>query len=544
MSAFRRLCPFLLVFGWLYGSTLAQDAGTSAQTFGDDSNSNSAQGQSLGELARKVRKDQTTEVNMSDEDAKKLFRSVDKILAFAAEDSGFPQRASVKRRLVGHAEVEQYTRDQVAKDENAQRLARSEMTMKKFGLLPRDFNLKEFLVKANGQQIAGYYDSDTKTISLLNWVPMERQEPILAHELTHALQDQNYGLKNWLKAEPGPAQSAAKKDGSPDMQDDAGTARRAVVEGQAMLVYVDYLLAPLGRSLQNTPGLIYQMEEPAVKAAADSQLLHDAPMILREAGTFPYREGFIFEGELLEKGGKKMAFSGAFSRPPSNTHEVLQPQAYIDGEKLSSTIRIPDMDPLLDGKYGVYDSGGIGELDVRALLKTYGDRKDADNLSAAWQGGAYVTFRRTRKATTDARTTSDLALLYVSQWKSSPMAQRFARLYAGAVAQRYQNATTQPAQSCAGANCPVSAVQISTEEGPVIIEQWADNTVLVSESFDQTTATKLRDAVRGGSGEVRAENLPQDELSLRLYELPAFSAFQARIGERIQHNIENTMASH
>jgi hypothetical protein len=41
------------------------------------------------------------------------------------------------------------------------------MTMKKFGLLPREFNLREFVVKANGKQIAAYYDDETKTISIL-----------------------------------------------------------------------------------------------------------------------------------------------------------------------------------------------------------------------------------------------------------------------------------------------------------------------------------------------------------------------------------------
>jgi hypothetical protein len=45
----------------------------------------------------------------------------------------------------------------------------------------------------------------------------------------------------------------------------------------------------------------------------------------------------------------------------------------------------------------VYDSGGIGEVDVRALLKQYGERKIADEVSTAWQGGAYVTFRRKDK---------------------------------------------------------------------------------------------------------------------------------------------------
>jgi phosphopantetheinyl transferase (holo-ACP synthase) len=531
------LFRFLVVCSLLCSATVAQQADP-APTAGDSSNPAADQGQSLGEMARKVRKDHTAEVQMSDADAKELFKSVDKIVAFASEDSGFAKRSAVKRRLVSSAEVEQYTRDQQAKEGYAQRFARSEMTMKKFGLLPREFNLREFVVKANGKQIAAYYDDETKTISMLNWIPLERQAPILAHELTHALQDQNYDLKSWLNAGQVASQPGEKKDSEPEIDDDSAGARRAVVEGQAQIVFVDYILAPLGRSLQNTPGLIYQMEEPAVKASADSQLLHDAPMILREVGTFPYREGLIFEGELLAKGGKAMAFSGVFARPPRNTHEVLQPIAYINREKLSP-IRIPDVQQILSDKYAVYDSGGIGELDVRALLKTYGNRKEAETLAGSWQGGAYVAFRRTAKTTAETLTTADLSLLYVSRWKSPASAERFARVYATAIVQRYQSATPQAVASCAGAKCPAFAVQVLTEEGPVIVQQWADNTVLISESFDQVTAGKLVDAVRERNPEVQADNVQLDELSLRLYDLPEFSAFQAQIGDIILRELEN-----
>jgi phosphopantetheinyl transferase (holo-ACP synthase) len=531
------LFRFLVVCSLLCSATVAQQADP-APTAGDSSNPAADQGQSLGEMARKVRKDHTAEVQMSDADAKELFKSVDKIVAFASEDSGFAKRSAVKRRLVSSAEVEQYTRDQQAKEGYAQRFARSEMTMKKFGLLPREFNLREFVVKANGKQIAAYYDDETKTISMLNWIPLERQAPILAHELTHALQDQNYDLKSWLNAGQVASQPGEKKNSEPEIDDDSAGARRAVVEGQAQIVFVDYILAPLGRSLQNTPGLIYQMEEPAVKASADSQLLHDAPMILREVGTFPYREGLIFEGELLAKGGKAMAFSGVFARPPRNTHEVLQPIAYINREKLSP-IRIPDVQQILSDKYAVYDSGGIGELDVRALLKTYGNRKEAETLAGSWQGGAYVAFRRTAKTTAETLTTADLSLLYVSRWKSPASAERFARVYATAIVQRYQSATPQAVASCAGAKCPAFAVQVLTEEGPVIVQQWADNTVLISESFDQVTAGKLVDAVRERNPEVQADNVQLDELSLRLYDLPEFSAFQAQIGDIILRELEN-----
>src|SRR5271167_5046196 len=167
MAAFLRPTRFLLVCGLLCGSVVGQ-AGSSAPDGSGDSSSAADQGQSLGELARKVRKDHTAEVQMSDEDAKELFKSVDKIVAFASEDSGFPKRSAVKRRLVSSAEVEKFTRDQQGKEEYAQRLTRSEMTMKKFGLLSRDFNLREFVVRANGTEIAAYYDDETKTISMVN----------------------------------------------------------------------------------------------------------------------------------------------------------------------------------------------------------------------------------------------------------------------------------------------------------------------------------------------------------------------------------------
>src|ERR1700684_4342481 len=191
-------------------------------------------GQSLGDVARKLRKDTTNEVKMTDVDTKKLFESVDRIFAFAADDTGMPKHAPVKRRLVSKADVEKYAAAQMAKEDFKKNFAQEELSLKKFGFLPRDFNLQDFLVKSTGQQIAAYYDDQTKTISMLNWVPPDRQEPILAHELTHALQDQNYDLKKWMKAAPKPTENSFKmREGD---NDDGATARKAVVEGQAMVV--------------------------------------------------------------------------------------------------------------------------------------------------------------------------------------------------------------------------------------------------------------------------------------------------------------------
>jgi hypothetical protein len=490
------------------------------------------QPQSLADVARKLRKDKPAEVRMTDVDTKELFRSVDKVFEFASEDTGFPKRTSVKKKLVGQADIEKFTKERLAQEDFSRRFARSELTMKKFGLLPRDFNLSEFLVKANGQSIAGLYDEESKTISLLNTVSIEKQGPILAHELTHALQDQNYDLHHWAKA--GSTSTRSGDDG--DIIDESTTARHAIVEGQAMVVYIDYMLAPFGRSLKDTPGVVASMEDTAVSATIDTELMHKAPMVLREAGSFPYRDGLFFEADILAQRGKQAAFQGVFAQPPRNTHEVFDSKAYLEHAKLTP-VQIPDFQSLLGKDYEVFDSGSFGELDVRALLKQFGDKHGATDFAPAWAGGTYVAFKRRQVAAGADPTPADVALLYLSHWKTSQAAEHFARFYATTVARRYQNAVVQAVPTCAVAPCPIGAALVTTEEGPVIVEQWPDNTVIVSESFNSGIAAHLSAAIRNALVERHAEATSLPELTPRLYSMPAFLAFQAQIGEQVRRDI-------
>jgi hypothetical protein len=493
-------------------------------------------------MARKLRKDKPAEIKMTDVDAKELFKSVDKVFEFASQDTGFAKRGAIKKNIVGQADIEKFTKDRLARADFSQRFARAELTMKKFGLLPRDFNLREFLVKANGQSIAGLYDDETKMIWLLNTVSMEKQGPILAHELTHALQDQNFDLQHWAKAGSKPVATAKAQSGEGDMNDESTTARHAIVEGQAMVVYIDYLLAPYGRNLKDTPGVVASMEDSAVSATIDTELMHKAPMVLREAGSFPYRDGLFFEADVLAQRGKQAAFQGVFAQPPRNTHEVFDSKAYLEHAKLVP-MQIPDLSPVLSKDYEVFDSGSFGELDVRALLKQFGDKHGAADFAPAWQGGTYIAFKRTPLPAGTEPTTKDVALLYVSHWKTTQAAEHFARFYATTVAWRYQKAMVQDVPACAAAPCPTGAALVSTEEGPVIVEQWPDNTVIVSESFDSAMASKLIAAVRSGSGVQHAGATPLPELAPRLYSLPAFRTYQANIREGILRSIERELVT-
>ena len=112
-------------------------------------------------------------------------------------------------------------------DKDAKRLERSSVVLKKFGLLPRDFELGPFLVAMLKEQVAGYYDPKKKTVNILNWVDAEQQKPVLAHELTHALQDQSFGMEKWMKA----AETEGEKKNDPTPAD-IDTATRSRKRGR------------------------------------------------------------------------------------------------------------------------------------------------------------------------------------------------------------------------------------------------------------------------------------------------------------------------
>src|SRR6202171_5053627 len=231
------------------------------------------------------------EVKITPRQAEELFHTVDEILAFDSKRTGLPIKKQVKRRLTSRDEVVGYLTKHM-KEEDVKRLQRSELVLKKFGLLPRDFDLEKLLVALLREQVAGYYDPKTKTVNLLDWVPIEEQEPVMAHELTHALQDQSFGLEKWMK-KGAKDLAESKKDPTPaDIEnDEMDNARQAVVEGQAEAVMVQYALAPVGRSIIDSPELVDAMESTMINGTPDSTVFKDAPIFLKESLTFPYSYG-------------------------------------------------------------------------------------------------------------------------------------------------------------------------------------------------------------------------------------------------------------
>src|SRR5947207_1615044 len=368
------------------------------------------------------------ETKITPAQAEQLFRDVDTILDFASKDTSLPKKHDVKRRLASREEVVSYLKKNMAEEKDVQRLRRTELVLKKFGLLPKDFDLQTFLVNLLEEQVAGYYDAKTKTVNLLDWVVPDLQRPVLAHELTHALQDQSFGLDKWLKR--GSEDLDTKRNLKPEdlVKDEDSEARQAVVEGQAMVVLLDYMLAPMHRTVADSPEVVETLNADMAAGTPDSVQFKKAPISLKESLTFPYRYGMEFEAEVLRAQGKEKAFAAPFANPPHTSREIMEPKTYLSGEHLAP-LPLPDFKKIFKN-YNRFDIGAIGEFDVDVLTEQYAGEQAARRIYPNWRGGYYYSVH-TKKDSAGA-----LGLLFVSKWASARWAEEFAAIYAQGIQQR------------------------------------------------------------------------------------------------------------
>lgn len=434
------------------------------------------------------------DIKITPRQAEELFHSVDEILQFDSKQTGLRVKRDVKRKLTGRDEVVAYLTKHM-KDEDTQRLRRSELVLKKFGLLPRDFNLETFLVSLLREEVAGYYDPKTRTVNLLDWVPIEEQEPVMAHELTHALQDQDIGLQKWMKKGDKDL-GESKKDPTPAEieNDEIGSAREAVIEGQAQAMMFQYALAPTGHSIITSPALVGAMQEESLTGTPSTRVFNEAPIFMKESLTFPYSYGMDFVIKLMQNGGKEKGFAALLRNPPHTTRQIMQPETYLSGERIEP-MRLPEFKRHFKD-YQKFDIGAMGEFDVAVLIEQYAGRPLSKYMFPEWRGGFYYA------AKLKENPAAPLGLLYISRWSSAEAASQFAEIYAHSLKQRYKRvASNEDAKNESGDPRQESAPKSlsgrhiwETDEGAVVISQRGD-TVLVSESLDAKTTSAIEGEV-------------------------------------------------
>ena len=301
----------------------------------------------------------------------------------------------------------------------------SELGMKVLGFIPHDINWKEVMVKVYSEEIAAFYDPKTKTMHLIKEPPVaEAKKPgflesllggkkkgfdkdesktVIAHELTHALADQNYNLDKMQKLV--------------EADDDQSMALSSLIEGEATLAMIgaqmdDWDGTKVGAipaaDLARTFGLMMPFMSMAGGAS-----LREAPVILSESLIFPYLRGMVFCASLTNEGGWK-ALNDAYEHPPQSTEQILHPEKY---RKLPDPPTVIDLGRLEPG-HGWEEVGRnvIGEMQLGVLLRRHGGKR----IAAGWDGDRFAVF--------DGKD-GKLAVVWLTTWDTEDDARDFARQY-------------------------------------------------------------------------------------------------------------------
>ena len=303
-------------------------------------------------------------------DTAALYRQIeDQVVA----ERGLEAKQRLEPTILSEAEAKVRLKDQFDKDNPADEIAVAEETLQALGLLAADASLGDLYVDMLGSQVAGFYDPEAKQLFVVSrsGTVGATEKATFAHEFTHALQDQQFGLEGIDVDAVG--------------QGDRSLGRLALVEGDATLLMTRWLSEHLTGD---------EIRELLVVDPEAQEQLAKMPAILRETLLFPYQQGLVFVNPIWARGGWQ-AVDQAYRRLPDSTEQVLHPAKYEAGEK--------PVDVPLDGAALAAAMGAgwketptdtLGEFQLSVWLRENGVQAlAAGDAAEGWGGDRYVYLR-------------------------------------------------------------------------------------------------------------------------------------------------------
>jgi hypothetical protein len=336
--------------------------------------------------------------------------AAEEVLGQMSQITGLKLMNPLKKSLRSREEIRAYVIKQMNEEKNPAERYADQRSAEAFGLLPKGFDLDAFMVNVLTEQVEGLYDPKTREFYIADWSPLEDQRMVMAHELTHALEDQHFQIEAW--------QRAARPN------EDAELARDAVLEGSAMAAMVDYLMLSTGRSLKDLPDFDPGM---LIGDLGSTPTLQKAPPFLKDSLIFPYIGGLSFSAAILKNAGWAV-LPGVFERPPVSTQQILHPALYRSG-RIPATVALPRLEKLLGSNWTKLDENIMGEFGWKEVLRQFLDEDRAKKLAAAWDGDRYALFEQ--------KQTKKLVLVTRLHLDSEEHAVRFFGQYSEALEKKY-----------------------------------------------------------------------------------------------------------
>jgi hypothetical protein len=323
----------------------------------------------------------------------------------------------------------------------------TELALKKLGLASPDFQYRSFVVKLLTEQVAGYYDPKAQQFYLADWIELEGQKPVMAHELTHALQDQHFNLRRF--------------ESWPKGDSDAELAAHALIEGDATLAMTLYMA--------KNPLVALAFIRSLGGSNMASEQFKQAPRAIRESLVFPYEQGSEWATRLYKRGGWA-SVSQAYSKLPLSSEQILHPEKYFDYE-VPVKVSLPDLRSALGSGWKRIDYDVNGEWSFYLILDQFlNNPGESRRAAAGWAGDRYALYEGSKPG--------EVFIAQLTEWDTQADAREFFDAYAKRTWRRYPNAKateiTADGDTKAvngAAQGPVSERQEwQTDEGRVVVE--------------------------------------------------------------------------
>ncbi len=303
-----------------------------------------------------------------------------------------------RAEVVSSARLRRLTRRELRESGRPKGQAADEAVVRMVGLLAPDERLAPAATAGSDLAAAAYDPKADRLYVVRDAVSANRAlvEFVLAHELTHAIEDSNFGLVD-------------PSEGS----DDRALAELALGEGTATAVMIDYAAGYLN---------------PAELLAATAEIDDDAgpvPDFVVDQLEWSYLAGQRFVDSLRELArGWKLVNYAIESRPPASTEQILHPRRYIHDDR-PVEVRI-DAAELRARGWRRADSGDAGEFATAQLLAVGAPQAMAERAAAGWGGDRYELWRRdVSPAECADRCGDDLALVVRWRWDTAGDAREF-----------------------------------------------------------------------------------------------------------------------
>lgn len=321
-----------------------------------------------------------------------------------SELRGLPFKSPVNYKMIERADLRRVLVQKVKEQYGEQELRDYGRALAALGLVPDGADMLTIIVSLYDEQVAAFYDPDERALYTFNDLVLSSNldKMLLSHEITHALQDQNFDLRKFpLKV----------KD-----NDDLALATSALMEGDATVLMTRWYVENIdpGKMLGDLGAIFGQ----------NTAKLREAPPYMREMLLFPYQEGQQFATALFASGGTE-ALDAAFRHPPTCTKDILHPDKFLRQRATPDQIEVPGLE---SKDWRLIGNNTLGEFGTRFLLQGGMGAFEATTLAQGWNGDRYHVYER--------GTNGPTGMVWITAWDDEQHATEFEDAYKKVAAKR------------------------------------------------------------------------------------------------------------